>query len=69
MVSVITPMAPLTRLHPSVRRRLYLLMVADNLSRSAILIELNPEYAEMARQRINRGDLTLFEPAMMEAER
>lgn len=27
-------------------------MVADRLQRNAILIELNPEYAEMARRRI-----------------
>jgi DNA modification methylase len=29
-------------------------LVADRLQRNAILIELNPEYAEMARQRIDR---------------
>lgn len=34
-------------------------LVADRLGRSAILIELNPEYADMARDRI-RGDAPLF---------
>jgi len=34
-------------------------LVADRLERDAVLIELNPEYAEMARQRI-RGDAPLF---------
>ena len=34
-------------------------LVADRLHRDAILIELNPEYAEMARRRI-RGDAPLF---------
>jgi site-specific DNA-methyltransferase (adenine-specific) len=34
-------------------------LVADRLGRDAILIEINPEYAEMARQRI-RGDAPLF---------
>ncbi len=29
-------------------------LVADRLKRNAILIELNPEYAEMARHRIER---------------
>ena len=33
--------------------------VADRLGRDAILIELNPEYAEMARRRIN-DDAPLF---------
>lgn len=30
-------------------------LVADRLQRDAILIELNPEYAAMAEQRVNRG--------------
>ena len=34
-------------------------LVADRLQRNALLIELNPEYAEMARKRI-RGDSPLF---------
>lgn len=34
-------------------------LVADRLKRNAILIELNPEYAEMARRRI-RGDAGIF---------
>ena len=34
-------------------------LVADRLNRDAILIELNPEYAEMARKRI-RNDAPLF---------
>lgn len=34
-------------------------LVADRLQRDAILIELNPEYAEMARKRIT-GDAPLF---------
>ena len=34
-------------------------LVADRLSRHATLIELNPEYAEMARRRIH-GDAPLF---------
>lgn len=34
-------------------------MVADRLQRDATLIELNPEYAEIARKRIN-GDAPLF---------
>lgn len=34
-------------------------LVADRLGRNAILIELNPEYADMAEQRI-RGDAPLF---------
>ncbi len=34
-------------------------LVADRLQRHAVLIELNPEYAEMARHRIN-GDAGLF---------
>jgi DNA modification methylase len=34
-------------------------LVADRLGRNAILIELNPEYAEMAERRI-RGDAGMF---------
>jgi DNA modification methylase len=34
-------------------------LVADRLNRSAILCELNPEYARLARERIN-GDAPLF---------
>lgn len=34
-------------------------LVADRLQRNALLIELNPEYAEMARRRIH-GDAPLF---------
>ena len=34
-------------------------MVADRLRRDAVLIEISPEYAEMARRRIN-GDAPLF---------
>lgn len=34
-------------------------LVSDRLGRNAVLIELNPEYAEMARQRISR-DAPLF---------
>ena len=34
-------------------------MVAGRLGRDAILIELNPDYAEMARKRII-GDAPLF---------
>jgi len=34
-------------------------LVADRLQRNAILIELNPAYAEMARRRID-GDAPLF---------
>ena len=34
-------------------------LVADRLQRDAILIEISPEYAEMARQRIH-GDAPLF---------
>lgn len=34
-------------------------LVADRLGRNAILIELNPEYAEMARKRI-AGDCPMF---------
>jgi DNA modification methylase len=34
-------------------------LVADRMQRDAILVELNPEYAEMARRRIH-GDSPLF---------
>ncbi len=34
-------------------------MVADRLGRDAILIELNPEYADMAERRI-KGDAGMF---------
>ena len=34
-------------------------LVADRLQREAVLIELNPAYAEMARRRIH-GDSPLF---------
>lgn len=34
-------------------------LVADRLQRNAVLIELNPQYAEMARKRIH-GDAPLF---------
>ena len=34
-------------------------LVADRLGRSAVLIELNPKYAEMARKRIV-GDCPMF---------
>jgi DNA modification methylase len=37
-------------------------LVADRLQRNAILIELNPEYAAMARKRID-GDAPLFATA------
>ena len=40
-------------------------LVADRLGRNAILIELNPEYAAMARRRIE-GDAGMF--AMVAAE-
>lgn len=35
-------------------------LVADRLRRNAIIIELNPEYAEMARQRV-QGDAPMLE--------
>jgi DNA modification methylase len=35
-------------------------LVADRLGRDAILVELNPEYAEMARRRIEQDAGTLF---------
>ncbi len=38
-------------------------LVADRLKRNAILIELNPEYASMARRRIN-SDAPLFTEVM-----
>jgi 3'-phosphoadenosine 5'-phosphosulfate sulfotransferase (PAPS reductase)/FAD synthetase len=38
-------------------------LVADRLQRDAILIELNPEYAEMARKRIT-NDAPLFAEVM-----
>lgn len=38
-------------------------LVADRLGRSAILIEINPTYAEMARDRIN-GDAPMFAPCV-----
>jgi DNA modification methylase len=34
-------------------------LVADRLGRSAILIELNPEYADIAQRRL-RGDGGMF---------
>jgi DNA modification methylase len=34
-------------------------LVADRLGRDALLIELNPEYAQLAHDRI-RGDAPLF---------
>lgn len=37
-------------------------LVADRLQRNAVLIELNPEYIEIARRRIN-GDAPLFAEA------
>ncbi len=40
-------------------------LVADRLERSAILIELNPEYCEMARARI-AGDQGMFGRVVME---
>ncbi|MDE0392609.1 MAG: site-specific DNA-methyltransferase [Rhodospirillales bacterium] len=36
-------------------------LVADRLKRAAILIEISPDYAEMARQRID-DDAPLFSP-------
>lgn len=43
-------------------------LVADRLGRDAILIELNPEYAEMARKRIdNDAGPLLSEPVTVEA--
>lgn len=41
-------------------------LVADRLGRDAILIELSPEYAEIAEQRI-RGDAALFADVECEA--
>ena len=40
-------------------------LVADRLQRDAILIELNPDYAEMARERIE-GESPLFAEVAME---
>ena len=40
-------------------------LVADRLGRSAVLCELNPEYVEMTRRRIN-GDAPLFQPVETE---
>ena len=40
-------------------------LVADRLGRDAILIEINPEYAELARKRIE-ADGTLFSDVRME---
>ena len=40
-------------------------LVADRLDRDAILIELNPEYAEMSKRRI-RGDAPLLVEVMRE---
>jgi DNA modification methylase len=37
-------------------------LVADRLGRNAILIELNPEYAEIAERRLN-ADAPLFAEA------
>ncbi len=42
-------------------------LVADRLQRDAILIELNPEYAAMARERIH-GDGPLFSDVLLAAE-
>jgi DNA modification methylase len=41
-------------------------LVADRLGRNALLIELNPEYAEMARRRIE-GDAGMFAGVGLEA--
>lgn len=38
-------------------------LVADRLQRNALLIELNPQYADMARERI-RGDAPMFAEVM-----
>ena len=43
-------------------------LVADRLGRDAILIEINPEYANMARERIT-GDAPLFAPVKKESWR
>ncbi len=42
-------------------------IVADRLQRDAILIELNPEYAAIAKERIH-GDGPLFSDVLMAAE-
>ena len=39
-------------------------LVADRLQRDAILIEISPEYAEMARRRIEAEAGGLFGPAV-----
>jgi DNA modification methylase len=39
-------------------------MVADGLGRDAVIIELNPEYAEMAERRISRGHQR-FQPTLL----
>lgn len=49
-------------------------LVADRLQRNAILIELNPEYAEMARRRIEKEaglftSVSMTEPAPAQPER
>lgn len=41
-------------------------LVADRLGRNATLIELNPEYADIARRRIN-GDAGMFSSVSVEA--
>lgn len=41
-------------------------LVADRLGRDAILIEMNAEYAEMARRRIH-GDAPLFSDVLLHA--
>lgn len=41
-------------------------LVADRLGRSALLIELNPEYADIAERRIH-GDSPLFSPLQSQA--
>ena len=41
-------------------------LVADRLGRNAILIELNPGYAEIAEKRIH-GDQPLFAQVVREA--
>ena len=51
----------LTRGDVSSHRRLQVRAETDRLGRDAILIELNPEYAAMARRRIT-NDAPLFAP-------
>jgi hypothetical protein len=41
-------------------------LVADRLGRDAIGIELNPEYAEMARKRIDGDEMLFSEPVIVE---